>query len=899
MKFSFDATQEYQLSAIESAVALFNGQTVIERGLELVPDGDVPVIGNQLTISDEQLLSNLQEVQEANGLPADAALEFLEGADEDQKFANFTVEMETGSGKTYVYVRTALELFRRCGLRKFIIVVPTIAIRAGVFKTFEITREHFGELYPDVPYRFQAYDSRFPGRIRQFATSLSVEFLVMTIDSFNKDSNRLFAPSDQLNGEAAVRFAQATRPILILDEPQNMGSDNAIEALGKLHPLFALRYSATHREKYNLIYRLTPIEAYRRGIVKQIEVAGVERESDANRAYMVLDGIKAGRRKISAQLTVHALQGGGLVREKQIRVQPGSDLEEITGRQEYGGYVVDEVNPATATIRFVNNIELRQGESIGKDTSNLFDAQIRYTIREHFFKQRRLVDRGIKVLSLFFIDRVSNYSGDAPVIRMLFDRAFEELKHGFPEWEAFSPDEVQAAYFAKKRRRGGREDLIDTVTGSAEHDKEAFDLIMRNKERLLSLEEPVAFIFSHSALREGWDNPNICQICTLNQTVSETKKRQEIGRGLRLVVDQNGRRSHEPELNVLTVVANDSYENYVSKYQSEIEQDFGREDGPPRIENARKRGEARLREDMLRLPEFEALWERLSRKTAYVLRLDVEERIPEILEALESSDIQPIRVRVAKGRIIAGHEEEFEAQVISGSRTVATAAPRASLDDVLDKAIEHLARWPAPLRISKRTILRILKRTSTSDLALANPHGWALAFAEVVREVLADQVVTKVEYQETGARYALAQFDSVICSWRDRMQFANKGIYDHTIFESDVERRFAEHLDRDSRTVAFMKFPSWFVIETPVGPYTPDWMIIRKELDEHGELIGTIPLIAETKGTLEAAELRPKERRKIACAERHFQLIGLRYRTVRSLSEYDVLDDLASQDAEA
>jgi type III restriction enzyme len=360
--------------------------------------------------------------------------------------------------------------------------------------------------------------------------------MVMTIDSFNKATNVIRQQRDQLQGETPIHLVQATRPILILDEPQNKESELRVKALAALNPLLALRYSATHKNSYNVVNRLTPFEAYRQGLVKRIEVAGVEKEDDANQAFMRLMEIKAVKTKITARLAVHQLMAKGEVKEKIVTVSPGVSLEDLTKRPEYAAFVVEEITDQS--VIFSNGVELKLGEAKGADKDAIFETQIRYTVEAHFRKQAALRAQGIKVLSLFFIDRVDNYAKADGIIRTAFDKAFNELKAKFPDWKDVAADKVQAAYFASRKTKAGEVILEDSKSGESEKDREAYDLIMRAKERLLSFDEPVAFIFSHSALREGWDNPNVFQICTLNQTVSEMKKRQEIGRGIRLAVNQ-------------------------------------------------------------------------------------------------------------------------------------------------------------------------------------------------------------------------------------------------------------------------------------------------------------------------------------------------------------------------
>ncbi|MBI3922514.1 MAG: hypothetical protein HY318_13915, partial [Armatimonadetes bacterium] len=307
-----------------------------------------------------------------------------------------------------------------------------------------------------------------------------------------------------------------------------------------------LRYSATHRNPYNLVYRLTPFEAYRQGLVKRIEVAGVEQQDDANRVFLRVDGIRSEKKTLTARVSFHKLMADGTVKEQTITVRPGDDLQSKANRPEYAGFEVEEISLGGGFVRFTNGVELHTGEAQGADKEAIFEAQIRYTLEEDLRKQARLKPLGIKVLSLFFIDRVDNYARENGIIRQLFAKAFEDLKQTHTDWQKVDLESVQAAYFAQRRTKGGEVILEDSKTGEAEKDKEAYNLIMRDKERLLSFEEDgrpgVAFIFSHSALREGWDSPNVFQICTLNRTVSEVKKRQEIGRGVRLAVNQQGER---------------------------------------------------------------------------------------------------------------------------------------------------------------------------------------------------------------------------------------------------------------------------------------------------------------------------------------------------------------------
>ncbi len=490
MEFKFDTNQKFQTHAIEAVVDLFEGQPRIEPELFFGTTSSYAAIANELDITEETVIANLQAVQERNGHPKDSELAFLDETIEtvdgsmSVHFANFSVEMETGTGMMLastivpsrplclhvlhtriaqvVELRTALELFRRYGMRKFIVVVPSVAVREGVLKTLKITESHFKTIHGNPPYRYYVYDSENRIQVRHFAQSDGIEIMIMTIAAFNKASNVIRQATDKLQGETPLYMVQAARPILILDEPQNMESEKSVAALALLNPLFALRYSATHRNPYNLVYRLTPYDAYREGIVKRITVASVLRENEANQAFMRLDKIESKKTTITARIAVHKLMKNGTVKEQVVLVRPSDSLEAKTQRPEYADFVIEEINPGLGTVLFTNGNELSTGESQGADKEALFEAQIRYTIGQHFRRQATLKAQGIKVLSLFFIDRVANYrteQDDVGVLQRIFDQAFEDLKGSSPSWAAdwkdFKPEQVQGAYFAQKRKRGG------------------------------------------------------------------------------------------------------------------------------------------------------------------------------------------------------------------------------------------------------------------------------------------------------------------------------------------------------------------------------------------------------------------------------------------------------------
>lgn len=897
MKLHFDANQDYQLAAIAAVVRLFEGQARVDAALEFSLSAGIAAVPNRLDLSADQLLANLRQAQEANSIEADCELRTIAGdcgtmdGTRPVTFPNYSVEMETGTGKTYVYLRTALELYRLYGLRKFIVVVPSVAIREGVLKTFAVTRDHFAGLFDNAPYRHSVYDSDNLSQVRQFALSDGVEFLVMTIDSFNKASNIIHQSTDRLQGETPIHLVQATRPVLILDEPQNFESELRVRALVQLNPLLALRYSATHRNPYNVVYRLTPYEAYRQGLVKKVEVAGVRERASENHVFLRLDGFRTSARTIAARIAVHRLLTDGQVKEAVVTVAAGASLEPKANRSEYAPYVVEDIDVSGGRVRFANRVEIGLGQAVGPDRERIFAEQIRYTIEKHFRRQRVLRERGIKVLSLFFIDQVANYrgpDGQPGIIRQLFDRAFDELRGHYDEWRELQPDAVQAAYFAQSRRKGGDTVFEDSTSGEARKDQEAYDLIMRNKERLLSFDEPTCFIFSHSALREGWDNPNIFQICTLNQSVSETRKRQEIGRGVRLAVNQAGERVWDETVNVLTVAANQSYEAYCRDYQAEVEAEFGKGERPPKPRNADGATTVRLRKEFQLRPEFRELWRLIARKTRYAVRIDSARLVGEVVSDLSSAAIQPPQVVVSTGRMEVVQGGERFSVLHVGEKLGEYAESPARQRSVLALMEDLMERTTPPMRLTRRTLAEIVRRCDRQADAVRNPHEFATVSVRLIKSRLRQQLVDGIRYEKLDEWYRMEQFALEFQSWREHLIPSEHSAYDHVPVDSEVERRFAEDLERREDVKLYVKLPGWFVVPTPIGDYNPDWAVVVEPRDEFGRATGEalLYLVRETKGTTDLSGLRPEEAMKVRCGERHFHgALGVSYRVVTSAAE--------------
>ncbi|MBS7334619.1 MAG: DEAD/DEAH box helicase family protein [Eubacteriales bacterium] len=576
MKLKFK-NQDFQTDAVNAVVDLFTGQEKTRSTFSVVEEKQMSLmndlgVGNALFIDGQAISDNMHTVQKRNRLPMTPNAEDMQ----------FCIEMETGTGKTYVYTKTIFELNRKYGFTKFIIVVPSVAIREGVYKSFEITKEHFGLQYDNVPCRYFIYNSAKLSDVRQFATSANIEIMIINIDAFKKAENIINQAQDKLNGETAMRFIQDTHPIVIIDEPQSVDNTaKAKEAIASLNPLCVLRYSATHREKINLLYRLTPVDAYQMGLVKQIAVSSNQVSGGFNQPYVKLLSV-SNDKGFRAKLELDAKGKNGVVARKTVTVKPGDDLFLLSGERElYEGYSIAGIDctPGYEHVEFGNTEEVALGKAIGDVDENIVKrAQIRRTIEAHLDKELRYADKGIKVLSLFFIDKVEKYrheDGTPGIYAKMFEECYLELlaKPKYePIRERFTADvsKVHNGYFSQDKK--GR--LKDTK-GDTQADDDTYNTIMRDKEWLLSFECPLRFIFSHSALKEGWDNPNVFQVCTLIDQKSTFTCRQKVGRGLRLCVNQDGERIEDKNINVLHVMANESFADFADTLQKEIEDETG------------------------------------------------------------------------------------------------------------------------------------------------------------------------------------------------------------------------------------------------------------------------------------------------------------------------------------
>lgn len=597
MKIKFD-TLDYQTDAVNAAVRVFEGQMIKESNFTITdtsPQGTIFAddgigIGNRVIINSEQMLKNVNKAQIINRI---APSDNLYG--NNDSFPQFNIDMETGTGKTFVYLKTILELNAKYGFLKFVIVVPSVAIKEGVRKSYEITKDYFKNQYSGVVYDLFMFNSSNLNRVRAFASANTIDIMVTTIQAFNKDTNVMNRDNDQLSGARPIDLIAETRPIVIIDEPQSVdNTDGAKEAISNLKPSVGFRYSATHKDvSYPTIYKLSAVDAYDNQLVKQIEVAGIHMDEDGNRAHMKLISVKSLKSRISAQIEVYKKTRND-ADKKTIKFEAGDDMYNKTGLQVYEevGFIQDiDVTPGYEAVYFSGNPEKITLHSATREDEAMKRGQITKTIEEHLNKELKFAKDGkrIKVLSLFFLDKVGNYrvydeDGNPQPGRyaQIFEEEYQKLIK-LPKYKILNDvgirvDEVHDGYFSADKKG-----VFKDTNGDTQADESTYTTIMKNKEGLLTFYDElkghttkankIRFIFSHSALKEGWDNPNVFQIATLIDTKDTITKRQKIGRGLRIAIDENGDRVPGFDVNTLTVMANESYKDFAEGLQKEYEED--------------------------------------------------------------------------------------------------------------------------------------------------------------------------------------------------------------------------------------------------------------------------------------------------------------------------------------
>ena len=892
MRFHFDPKQKHQLDAIDAVLRVFEGQPATgnnEAFHQAAPGQAFAETGfaNRLALDEKQILKNVQAIQREN-----ISKHGKGEAREELAGMHFSVEMETGTGKTYVYLRTIYELRQKHGFRKFVIVVPSIAIREGVLKNLRITEQHLQNLYNKPPTRFEVYDSSRVSSLRAFAASDAVEILVINIDSFAKDQNVINRDNDKLMGQKPIDFIRRVNPIVIVDEPQNMETENRQQAIENLNYLCTLRYSATHVSDYNMIYSLDPAQAYDLGLVKRIEVDSVLAENDFNEAYVRLKKINT-RPSLSATLEIDCNTPNG-VQRKPVTARPGKDLYAKSGNREMyrDNYIINEIDADKGFVKLSGGKRLSIGETSGGLNDEIMRAQIRETVAEHFSKEKQLQAKGIKVISLFFIDQVANYRGydkeGEPVKGKLaeyFEEAFREFstKEDYADLDlvSFPTEKVHDGYFSQDRGK-----WKDTK-GNTRADRDTYKLIMQDKERLLDTKEPLRFIFSHSALREGWDNPNVFQICTLNETQSELKKRQEIGRGMRLPVDGNGNRITDENINRLTVIANESYEDFARQLQSEIEDecdvDFG-----GRIKNKKKRKKVSYRKGFQLDEKFKALWDRIKHQTTYRVEYDTEKLITSAAEAVRTMEtITRPSLRIDKAEIAIQRNEGVTSKPVRG---------RTSQVETLEFAIPNLFSYlqsQGRARLTRSTIQRILLRSGRLGDVLINPQGFMDRVVALIDEKLSELMIDGIKYEKNSDKeYELRLFegyefhrDKHTFKIRNSKKTINTGLLP---LDSGVEHQFAQDCESREDIEFYFKLPSWFKIKTPIGNYNPDWALVKKGSKK-------VYFVAETKS--DDQELRPSEDNKIKCGQAHYKILdNVEFKQVSKVKELDSYTNYRQED---
>ncbi|NWJ52072.1 MAG: DEAD/DEAH box helicase family protein [Bacteroidetes bacterium] len=883
MKLQFDSSQDYQTIAMRSVVSIFDGQPLAKNDFEVsftMEGASISFsetgVANKLVISNEQLLTNVQSVQTSNNIAKSDELVISFSEDKKTVYCpfNFTVEMETGTGKTYTYLRTIYELNKVYGFKKFVIVVPSVAIREGTIKNLQITHDHFQSLYGNPPINFVMYDRSNLSALRNFAISNAIQILVINVDSFTKDNNVINTMRE--TGIRPIQYIQYTNPIVIIDEPQNFETDIRRQAIANLKPLCTLRYSATHRNFYNLIYSLNPVQAYDLGLVKQIEVDGITSDSNYNAAFIHYKGVQVAKKSLKAKLTIYVNENGS-VKLKDFTVDLGDDLYELSNKREIykDGYILNSINASEGTLEFSNRTIVKEGETQGGLNDEVMKFQIERTVKWHFAKVKKLKDKGIKVLSLFFIDRVANYreydedgNPGKGKFAIWFEEAFSELKKQNPDLIPFNADDVHNGYFSSDKTGKGKDKKdvwIDSKEKNTQKDDDTYSLIMKEKERLLSIEEPLQFIFSHSALREGWDNPNVFQICTLNESKSDLKKRQEIGRGLRLPVNSEGIRVQDKRINVLTVIANETYEDFSKALQNEMQEETSVE-FKDRIKDARKKATIQSNKELTleNFPQLYDIWERISQKTRYSVHYKTEDLI--------SRSVEEIKIMPSTKRPLLESK--------TGKITYTDSGVEGILSDISVKRAKEV-HYQIPdvygyiqnkVDIIKNTIYEILIRSDRYDELEINPQMFLDNVVGCIKKTQNNLLVEGVRYEEiNGKKYemTLFKFEEIETYLSNLFEVENKDktVFNYVPVDSDIESAFARDCEADENIKFFFKLPRGFKVPTPIGNYIPDWALILENDSK-------VYFVAETKGTLNKQLLREVEKMKIECGLKHFGLFN-------------------------
>lgn len=1019
MKLQFKH-QKFQADAAKAVVDVFAGQPyltptyMIDRGYEkIAADGEK---SSQIAIKEEEdftgwrnerivpelsdklILEHLQKVQRTNQIkPSDK----LEGR------YNLTIEMETGVGKTYTYIKTMYELNKHYGWSKFIVVVPNVAIREGVYKSFQVTQDHFAEEY-GKKIRFFIYSSKNLTEIDRFASDSSINVMIINVQAFNKsvDANEKLESGKRADKNAAIIFRKLdnfrsrrpidiiakTNPILIIDEPQSVEGPAAKKNLKLFSPLLTLRYSATHKADsiYNMVYRLDAMEAYNKRLVKKIAVKGItESGSTATEGFVYLESINVSKEKNPTASIQFDCKGAKGIRQKNVTVGIGYNLYDNSGNlDEYKvGFVVKSIDGRDNSVEFLNGIKIFAGDVIGKVSEDqLRRIQIRETILSHLERERQLFHKGIKVLSLFFIDEVAKYKqydeAGHPfngIYADMFEEEYNDILSSMQReigdedyiryLDAISAHDTHAGYFSvDKKGKMTDSKLSDKKEGTSD-DIDAYDLIMKNKELLLDRDpkkSPVRFIFSHSALREGWDNPNVFQICTLKQSSSEVRKRQEVGRGLRLCVNQDGERmdanvlgNDVQSINVLTVIASESYDSFAKGLQTELADavadrpvavtadlfkdkvivDAGgneqvvdgdtaqaiyfdlivngyidkkgvltdkyyadKANGAIQVaeevadsrdsvinildsvydgramqpENARdKNVELQVDPDKLAMPEFKALWKRISPKSVYVVDFDTDELVNKAIASINRNlHVPKIFFKVETGAMdeIKSKDSLLDGSAFSKSKS---STYDSSKQIRVGSSVKYdlIGKLVGETGLTRKAVVAILTgiEKSVFEQFKFNPEEFIIKAAALINDEKATAIIQHITYNVLDEHYDTDIFTEPTIKGKlgTNAMKAQRHLYDHIVYDSTNERDFAADLDTNTDVAVYVKLPDSFYIATPVGHYNPDWAIAFYE-----GTVKHIYFVAETKGSMSSMQLRLIEESKIHCAREHFKAIS-------------------------
>jgi type III restriction enzyme len=894
VSIKFESSQDYQLEAINAVTSLFEGWSKLNwdpltDGLSSDELIQSHLFANRMGISEEDLEANIRKVQSLERFNAEVLLvpvipeELRLPPGKIENLNDFSIEMETGTGKTYVYLRTAIELYLKYDLSKFVIVVPTVAIREGVIAALSSMKQHFRDLYAGVQFDSYVYDSKNMSRLRQFGTTRHLQIMVMNIQAFSKDTNLINRESESLNWLKPMDFLTATNPVLILDEPQKLSSKLQLESIENLKPLFKLRYSATHKDHHCLVYRLGPVDAYEKRLVKQIEILSITAEENMNLAYVEVRKINISKdSKPSATVLVNRPDG-----RKQLTIRKDDDLFELTKMNVYNGWTVEDISAnsdnSPGYVEFSNGMRVLVNSSNDVDIDWWQRAQMDAAIEKHFETEQRLVEaaeRGdikpMKPLTLFFIDRVANFYPDDGKFKIWFDEIYEGRARRFRNLDLPKAADARDGYFSVTKGKAS-----DT-NGDSKDDAESYDRILKNKERLLSPEEPVRFIFSHSALSEGWDNPNVFTICNLQDTQSEVRRRQQIGRGLRLPVMENGERCRIDQLNKLTIVASETFQKFAAALQTEMVADTGERFAPGQIVESRPPRNVELKEDFAKIPGFKELWEQVSPRTTYTLDFNSEDLVDEAALRLKrlgkEHPISAPRIIVKQTSLKMSAGKDIEPGK-SGPEKFLKFERRSSVPDIL-------ADLQATLPVSRSTIHKVIMESGRLAEMIINPATFTSQVKKAIRESLAHTLrnLGGIKYQRVQgehARYPSSLFSSTQSS-ADNVVEVNKSIFDVVVCDSTIEREFALALDKREDVELFIKLPDWYKVPTPIGSYNPDWAIVRKTPDGKSHLY----LVVETKGTTVEDNLQfESEKWKINFGRHHFLAIKVDYQVAKTIGD--------------